>query len=57
MPERACPSNLLVVLEYGENRRRLSLLMRCPSGDPLYALTRTKPVVLAVPVTIGSVGK
>ena len=30
---------------------------RCPAGDPLYALTRTKPVVLALRVTIGSVGK
>ena len=30
---------------------------RCPSGDPLYALARTKPVVLALRVMIGSAGK
>jgi hypothetical protein len=29
--------------------------VRCPLGNPLYALTRTKPVVLALRVTIGSV--
>jgi len=27
-----------------------------PDGNPLYSLARTKPVVLAVPVTIGSAG-
>ena len=32
------------------------MVRRCPSGNPLYSLARTKPVVLALRVTIGSVG-